>query len=51
MGQALLQTCQVVPDGVLVFMPSYSLLDRLMQRWQVRLLSPNLKPHMHDIAV
>lgn len=26
---------QSIPDGLLVFMPSYSLLDRLMQRWKV----------------
>jgi len=26
---------QAIPDGLLVFMPSYSLLDRLMQRWKV----------------
>ena len=34
-GEAILAACKVVPDGLLCFMPSYSLLDRLSQRWQV----------------
>ncbi|KAK9806231.1 hypothetical protein WJX72_006639 [[Myrmecia] bisecta] len=33
-GKCILQTCQVVPDGVLVFFPSYSLLDKLTTRWK-----------------
>ena len=35
MGATILEVARLVPDGLLVFMPSYSLLDRLMQRWQV----------------
>ena len=35
-GEAILATSRVVPDGLLCFMPSYSLLDRLSQRWQVQ---------------
>jgi Fanconi anemia group J protein len=34
-GQAILETCRVIPDGVLCFMPSYSLMDRLVLRWKV----------------
>lgn len=34
-GQTLLQACAVIDDGLLVFLPSYSLLDRLVKRWQV----------------
>lgn len=34
-GATILEVARLVPDGLLVFMPSYSLLDRLMQRWQV----------------
>ena len=34
-GQIVLQVCQSVPDGVLMFFPSYSLLDRLLTQWQV----------------
>lgn len=37
-GRTVLETCRVVPDGVLVFMPSYALLERLVQRWQVSTL-------------
>ncbi|GMH35725.1 hypothetical protein BSKO_03593 [Bryopsis sp. KO-2023] len=33
-GHSLVEWCKVIPDGVLVFMPSYSLLDKLKQRWQ-----------------
>ena len=35
------QSCcgsQVVPDGVLVFLPSYGMMNQLIRRWQVRLL-------------
>lgn len=35
-GATILRVARTVPDGLLVFFPSYSLLDRLMQRWQVR---------------
>jgi Fanconi anemia group J protein len=35
-GAAIARIAATVPDGLLVFFPSYSLLDRLMQRWQVR---------------
>jgi len=34
-GQVVLQGAASIPDGLLVFMPSYSLLDRLMTRWKV----------------
>ena len=34
-GAAIARIAATVPDGLLVFFPSYSLLDRLMQRWQV----------------
>jgi fanconi anemia group J protein len=33
-GGVVLQACQVVPFGVLVFVPSYGLLDKLLARWQ-----------------
>ena len=35
-GQAVLQCCRVIPDGVLLFLPSYSLMERLEARWKVR---------------
>ena len=33
-GEILLSACQIIPDGLLVFFPSYSLLDRLVKRWE-----------------
>ncbi|OAA59792.1 DEAD_2 domain-containing protein [Niveomyces insectorum RCEF 264] len=34
LGTALLNLCTVVPDGVVVFFPSYGYLDEVVQRWQ-----------------
>eukprot|EP00854_Cymbomonas_tetramitiformis_P002667 gene2667-3437_t len=34
LGEVVQQTCEVVPHGVLVFLPSYSILDRLQDRWK-----------------
>ena len=34
-GRLLLESAQTIPDGLLVFMPSYAMLDRLMARWKV----------------
>ncbi|KUI62493.1 ATP-dependent RNA helicase chl1 [Cytospora mali] len=34
LGQALLNTCSVVPDGVVVFFPSYGYLDEVVGVWQ-----------------
>ena len=33
-GDALLQLARVVPDGMLVFMPSYGMMDKLVKRWK-----------------
>lgn len=33
-GETLVQLAGVVPDGMLVFMPSYVLLNKLRKRWQ-----------------
>jgi fanconi anemia group J protein len=33
-AQALQSIAQVVPDGMLVFMPSYGMLSKLYSRWQ-----------------
>ena len=35
-GKSVVEVCRVVPDGVLMFLPSYSMLDRLVTRWKVR---------------
>ncbi|GAX76462.1 hypothetical protein CEUSTIGMA_g3907.t1 [Chlamydomonas eustigma] len=34
MGQAVLQSCKSIPDGVLFFVSSYSLIDLLTTRWK-----------------
>ena len=34
-GSAVVQVCRIIPDGVLLFLPSYSLLDKLTSRWKV----------------
>lgn len=34
LGQALLNICSVVPDGVVVFFPSYGYLDELVALWK-----------------
>ena len=34
LGQALINTCSVVPDGVVVFLPSYGYLDEVVGVWQ-----------------
>ena len=33
-GQAVLEICSATPDGVLVFLPSYAMLEKLMARWR-----------------
>lgn len=35
LGQALLNICSVVPDGVVVFFPSYGYLEELVAIWQI----------------
>ncbi|KAF3763990.1 DNA repair helicase [Cryphonectria parasitica EP155] len=35
LGQALLNMCSIVPDGVVVFFPSYGYLDEVIATWQV----------------
>jgi len=34
-GNTVLQACRTIPDGLLLFLPSYSLLDKLCARWKV----------------
>lgn len=34
-GSLVLKVCTLIPHGVLCFLPSYSMLDKLVNRWQV----------------
>lgn len=36
LGHLLLAVARTVPDGLLLFLPSYALMDKLSKRWQVR---------------
>jgi hypothetical protein len=35
----MLTICRTVPGGVLMFTPSYALMDKLSRRWQVGVVS------------
>lgn len=35
LGQLLLAVASMVPDGMLLFLPSYALMEKLSKRWQV----------------
>lgn len=35
MGQLVLEACQRVPGGALVFFPSYGLMEKMIARWKV----------------
>ncbi|XP_025422796.1 Fanconi anemia group J protein homolog isoform X2 [Sipha flava] len=43
MGLVLKNVCETVPYGVLCFMPSYVLMDKLFARWQITGLLKDLK--------
>jgi Fanconi anemia group J protein len=43
LGSSIAAVAAIVPDGLLVFFPSYSLLDRLMERWKVCCSNPALR--------
>lgn len=34
MGTVLEEVCKIVPDGALIFFPSYKLMDKLCARWR-----------------
>ncbi|KAJ1971713.1 hypothetical protein H4R35_005102 [Dimargaris xerosporica] len=42
-GRAILRICQETPHGVLCFMPSYGLIDKMVSRWSVTNLYTQLE--------
>lgn len=44
LGQALLNICSVVPDGVVVFFPSYGYLDEVVEVWKASSTGDGGKP-------
>ncbi|CAH8537821.1 unnamed protein product [Schistosoma haematobium] len=46
-GAVVVNACRLVPGGVLCFLPSYSLLDKLIQRWELTGLLNNLNMIKH----
>lgn len=36
LGAGIFAMCQIIPDGVVVFFPSYAYLDHVVDRWQMR---------------
>ena len=43
LGRSIAAIAGVVPDGLLVFFSSYSMMDRLKERWEVK---PTCEPRM-----
>lgn len=50
LGLALLNICSVVPDGVVVFFPSYGYLDEVVKIWQIPDVTGNTKPLWERLA-
>ncbi|CAH8516311.1 unnamed protein product [Heterobilharzia americana] len=46
-GSVVVSACRLVPGGVLCFLPSYSLLDKLVQRWEITGLLKQLNTIKH----
>ncbi|XP_071448454.1 Fanconi anemia group J protein homolog [Hetaerina americana] len=44
-GKVVLDVCKVVPHGVLCFLPSYNMLEKLVLRWQTTGLEELLSSH------
>lgn len=45
LGQALVVLASIIPDGVVVFFPSYAYLDLVVSRWQATSTYSNLTKH------
>jgi Fanconi anemia group J protein len=49
-GRMVLEVCRVIPHGVLVFLPSYKMLNNLTERWQATGLWQKLFDQKHIIT-
>ena len=49
LGETILALATIVPHGMLVFVTSYSLLDKLMERWNLTGLAKRLSAHKQII--
>lgn len=50
LGATVLSACRQIPDGVLLFLPSYSLLDKLAARWKVTGVWSRLEQMKHVVT-
>ncbi|XP_076473063.1 uncharacterized protein LOC143302332 [Babylonia areolata] len=47
LGQLILSVCKKVPKGILCFLPSYKVLERLTNRWKATGLWARMEEHKH----
>ncbi|TAQ83118.1 hypothetical protein B7494_g8557, partial [Chlorociboria aeruginascens] len=48
LGRAILNLCSVVPDGMVVFFPSYAYLDLIIKHWSTTTAPSSSTPHSHS---
>ena len=48
LGNTLIRLCQVIPDGVVIFFPSYAYLEQVTSKWR---LATNGKTSIHDLLI
>jgi len=51
LGMLLLRYIKIVPGGMLVFLPKYSLINRVMQAWEYSGMLAQLKQHKHVVGL
>lgn len=49
-GNVVLEVCSVIPYGILCFLPSYGMLDKLINRWQITGLWDKLLSKKHVLC-
>lgn len=50
LGETLLSLCRTIPHGVLCFFPSYTLMDKVLSRWQTSGLLLRLQREKHLVV-